>query len=117
RVLQARAAPLGALTRDRPADRGRVDGRRAGDRLLRGVRALLRTLSPHGADRRRLQRKLEMSAPPPTTSAAATSKRAPMRSERRSTSIEIKTAHSDSVATSGATIVTRPRSNAEYRQA
>ena len=60
---------------------GRDDGGRAGDRVLRRVRVLLHALPAHGAHRRRLQRKPEMSAPPPTTSAAATSSRGPIRSE------------------------------------
>ena len=54
-----------------------------------------------------------MSAPPPTTSAAASRSRGPIRSDLRRSAIEMSTAKRDSVATSGATIVTRPRSNAE----
>src|SRR5262249_14081393 len=117
RLLQGRAPALGTVRFDRPADRRRVDGGRTGDRLLRRVRPLLPALPAHGADRRRVQRKPEMSAPPPTTSAEAATRRSPSPPDRRSTSMEISTAHSDSVATSGATTVTRPRSNAEYRHA
>src|SRR5262245_13127571 len=113
RLLHGRAAVVGPLGSCRPADRGSHHGGRAGNRLLRGLCVLLHALPPHRAHCGRLQRKPEMSAPPATTSVAATISLAPIRSLRRSTSIEIKTANSDSVATSGATTVTRPRSKAE----
>src|SRR5919197_1551442 len=47
RLLQARPATVGALRSDRPTDRRRLDGGRAGDRLLRRVRALLCAFPAH----------------------------------------------------------------------
>src|SRR5205085_2692291 len=50
-VLRGAADRLGAVTRPRPGDRGDHDGRRTGDRLLRGVRLLLRALPSGGGTR------------------------------------------------------------------
>ena len=58
-----------------------------------------------------------MKAAPATTRTPATTRRRPITSvERPSTSAEKTTAQSDCVAFSGATIDTRPLSNASNRQ-
>ena len=91
------------------------DGRRA--RATSAASATTREVGDAvAAPRRGAQRTAPMSAPPATTRPPAATRRLPITSPcRPSTSAENSTAQSDWVALSGATIETRPWSNASSR--